>query len=260
MYTDMSAYGDDPGKPSYEGTNAMPRQDGRTLHVGVTEGDVAARIITCGTEERARAVASSFDGGVIEREVASARGYLTLTGKCNGVPVSVIATGMGVAMMDFMVREVLAVLPPATGDDARALMVRFGTCGSIHDDVPAGSVVVCSRGSTYVRRELTSVRSQACTLSSQHRMALMSGAGLLGPPPRYLTRRGAGESDAFGPDGLVAGVPPYHVCRVVPADAPLSSALEAELRTVRWLPPLPLRPLLPKAHPLTSCVDDSFPP
>ena len=29
----MSAYGDDPGKPSYEGTNAMPRQDGRTLHV-----------------------------------------------------------------------------------------------------------------------------------------------------------------------------------------------------------------------------------
>ena len=46
---------DDSGKACYRGTNAMPRQgdDSRTLHVGVTEGDVAPRIVTCGTEERA---------------------------------------------------------------------------------------------------------------------------------------------------------------------------------------------------------------
>merc|ERR1719158_2493404 len=97
--------------------------------------------------------------------------------------------------MDFMVREVLAVLPPAAagadGADsdasrrkrprteqplpARALIVRFGTCGSIRDDVPAGSIVVATKGSTMVRR----------------------------------------EPDAFGPDGLVAGKAPYHVCSVV---------------------------------------------
>ena len=157
----------------YRGTNGMPRQgaDERTLHVGVTEGDVAQRIVTCGTTERARAVAMAFDGGVVEKEVQSARGYLTLTGKCDGVPVSVIATGMGVAMMDFMVREVLAVLPPGGADEggrsrkraraeggsdssanARALIVRFGTCGSIQESVPAGSIIVCAPGSTMVRR------------------------------------------------------------------------------------------------------------
>ena len=184
-------------KPSYRGTNGMPRQgdDERTLHVGVTEGDVAQRIVTCGTEERARAVAASFDGGIIEREISSARGFLTLTGKCNGVPVSVVATGMGVAMMDFMVREVVAVLPEVSVSDddeptaARALIVRFGTCGSIREDVPAGTVVVCSPGSTMVRR----------------------------------------QPDAFCLHGPQACA--YHVCNVVPSDGALSRAVEGELKT-----------------------------
>ena len=142
---------DDATKACYEGTNAMPRQgaDSRTLHVGVTEGDVAQRIVTCGTLERAQAVAAHFDGGLAAaREVRSARGFATLTGAVGGVPVSVIATGMGAPMMDFMCREALATLPR----DAGALLVRFGTCGAVRDDVREGTVVVAT-GSTFVRRE-----------------------------------------------------------------------------------------------------------
>ena len=110
----MAYHQDDASKACYEGTNAMPRQgaDSRTLHVGVTEGDVAQRIVTCGTLERAQAVAAHFDGGLAAaREVRSARGFVTLTGAVGGVPVSVIATGMGAPMMDFMCREALATLP-----------------------------------------------------------------------------------------------------------------------------------------------------
>ena len=53
----MAYRNEDMNKPCYSDTNAMPRQgpDSRVLHVGVTEGDVAQRIITCGTLERARA-------------------------------------------------------------------------------------------------------------------------------------------------------------------------------------------------------------
>ncbi|KAL1496552.1 hypothetical protein AB1Y20_014158 [Prymnesium parvum] len=139
----------------YRGTNAVPRQgsSARTLHVGVTEGDLAPRILTCGTVERARAVAASFDGGVVEREVASARGFLSLTGRCGGVPVSIVATGMGVAMMDFMLRESVAVLPAAADGGARALVVRFGTCGSIREDAAEGTIAVSSGGSTFIRRD-----------------------------------------------------------------------------------------------------------
>jgi uridine phosphorylase len=39
--------------------------------------------------------------------VPSARGFVTHTGKFNGVPVSIVATGMGIAMADFVAREVL---------------------------------------------------------------------------------------------------------------------------------------------------------
>ncbi len=38
--------------------------------------------------------------------VPSARGFVTHTGKFNGVPVSIVATGMGIAMADFVAREV----------------------------------------------------------------------------------------------------------------------------------------------------------
>ena len=58
--------------------------------------------------------------------------------------MSVVATGMGFPMMDFMVREVLATLPA----DAGALLVRFGTCGSVHEDVPEATFVVAD-GSTF---------------------------------------------------------------------------------------------------------------
>ena len=69
--------------------------------------------------------------------------------------------------------------------------MRFGTCGSIREDVPAGAIVVCTPGSTMVRR----------------------------------------EPDAFEPSGSVrAGKGPYHVCDVVPSNAALSAALEAELK------------------------------
>lgn len=42
--------------------------------------------------------------------VRSTRGFVTHTGTFRGVPVSIIATGMGYPMMDFVVRETRAVV------------------------------------------------------------------------------------------------------------------------------------------------------
>ncbi len=48
------------------------------------------------------------------------------------------ATGMGVAMIDFLVREALAVL------DGTLLIVRFGTCGTPVASLPIGKVAVAT--------------------------------------------------------------------------------------------------------------------
>ncbi|KAJ2714249.1 hypothetical protein H4R19_001828 [Coemansia spiralis] len=109
--------------------------DGRTYHVEVKEGEVANRIITVGDAKRARALAQHLDRILFERE--SHRGFVTITGVYRNLPVSIIAIGMGPAMMDFFVREVrMVVRGPLT-------IVRFGSCGSICN-ATTGDVIVAT--------------------------------------------------------------------------------------------------------------------
>jgi len=110
-----------------------------------------------GTASRAAALAAHFDGaggkdpkgrsipGVFFHE--SSRGFTTYTGTVQGVGVSVVAIGMGTAMMDFLVRELRSVV------QGPMLMVRFGTCGGLQAEVPEGTVVVAERGSVLVLRD-----------------------------------------------------------------------------------------------------------
>ena len=83
----------------------MPRTgEGKALHVDVGDGEVANRVVTVGTADRAAALAAHFDGaGGMDpkgRNVpgifyhTSSRGFTTYTGAINGVPVSIIAIGM----------------------------------------------------------------------------------------------------------------------------------------------------------------------
>lgn len=61
---------------------------------------VANRIITVGDYTRARRISKCFDGGKAVFEHESHRKFLTLTGTYSGVPITVVAIGMG-----FSVRE-----------------------------------------------------------------------------------------------------------------------------------------------------------
>ena len=117
--------------------------EGRVYHVGVRPGEVANRVVTVGDPKRARLLASFFDRPGFELETN--RGFTTHTGTYRGVALTVVATGMGTAMMDFMVREMAAVVE---GDMA---FVRLGTCGSVTASVPVGHLCVTSE-SVLVRR------------------------------------------------------------------------------------------------------------
>mmetsp|Transcript_9702 Transcript_9702/g.16198 ORF Transcript_9702/g.16198 Transcript_9702/m.16198 type:complete len:303 (+) Transcript_9702:39-947(+) len=133
--------------PVYENTNGVPLCNGKNLHMDVGLGDIANRIITVGSESRAEKIAASFDGDELNlKRIKSSRGFTTITGTFNGVPVSTVAIGMGPAMMDFFVRETRAVV------EGPMAIIRYGTCGGLTEAASAGSIVVATDGSGYISR------------------------------------------------------------------------------------------------------------
>lgn len=121
--------------------------EGRTMHLNVKAGDVAHRIISVGSTGRAEKLASYLND---VRVVHSSRGFVTHTGTFENTPVTVIATGMGIAMIDFVVRELRAVVDASPANPM--YIIRLGTCGTVSSEIPVGSVAVASKGSICVRR------------------------------------------------------------------------------------------------------------
>ncbi|KAI8618833.1 nucleoside phosphorylase domain-containing protein [Chytriomyces sp. MP71] len=129
-----------------EKTDGKKGEDGRTYHVGTKSGETANKILTVGDPARAELVAKHLDADVPVNKILSKRGYLTITGAYKGVPVSIVAIGMGMSMMDFFVREVRAVV------EGPMQIIRFGSCGSISDAVKVGTMCVADEGSVSVTR------------------------------------------------------------------------------------------------------------
>ncbi|EPQ61316.1 purine and uridine phosphorylase, partial [Gloeophyllum trabeum ATCC 11539] len=109
--------------------------DQRVYHLGLRAGEVANRIITVGSPSRAGSIASFLDAEPKPFRITSERGFLTITGRYKGVPVSICSIGMGHPNMDFFVREVRECL---SGD---MIVVRLGSCGCLLDH-PVGTIVV----------------------------------------------------------------------------------------------------------------------
>ncbi|KAK0562041.1 hypothetical protein OC861_005519 [Tilletia horrida] len=104
----------------------FPRdKEGRTFHVETRPA-------------RARRIAKYFDGGKPIFEKNSSRLFLTLTGTYKGVPLTIVAIGMGFSAVDFFLRECRAVT------HGEMIVVRLGSCGAIDDNLHIGTVVVPS--------------------------------------------------------------------------------------------------------------------
>jgi uridine phosphorylase len=123
-----------PQPPHLSSVNAVPMENGCTMHLGVREGDVAARVLSVGDVGRAERLSAALLEG--RRTVTSSRGFVTHTGTFAGVPLTICATLMGFSNMDFVVRELHAVV---AGPMA---VLRLGTCGGLQEHVPVGTVVL----------------------------------------------------------------------------------------------------------------------
>ena len=117
----------------------FPLFSGKTMHLGTQKGDVANRVIICSDEKIAWRLARFFDNPAEVREIHSTRHFVTYTGFFNGIPLSVIASGMGEPMIDFTMRETKIHI------DGPMAIVRYGTCCSI-SNCEEGDIVVATDG------------------------------------------------------------------------------------------------------------------
>ncbi|PRQ74168.1 Nucleoside phosphorylase domain-containing protein, partial [Rhodotorula toruloides] len=120
-------------------SNRPPAEQGHVHHVGVRAGQVSNLILTVGDPSRLHRIASLLDADPKPFENTSSRGFTVVTGRFRGVEVSLVAIGMGVAMVDFFVREIRAVV---SGD---ITIIRFGSCGSLDPTLRVGSIGVPER-------------------------------------------------------------------------------------------------------------------
>ncbi|MCL4502627.1 MAG: nucleoside phosphorylase [Deltaproteobacteria bacterium] len=109
-------------------------RQGRFYHLNCGEGDLAPYILTCGDPDRARRIAKYFDRVDVTRRN---REFLTYTGSYHGIPVSVMATGIGAAASAIAIVEAVQCLAPAT-------FIRLGSTGALQDYINLGDLVITS--------------------------------------------------------------------------------------------------------------------
>ena len=174
----------------YADTNGVPKAAGRVTHLGVAAGELANRIVSVGSLSRAKTLRDCLDKPSEAFELTSDRGFTTYTGTFGGERVSIVATGMGSPMMDFLVREARASV------SGPMLVVRYGSCGGLREDALPGTVVVNTTGAVYVQRNYDA----------------------------FASEEGKGKKRS------AAGAAPYLVSRKVAPDATLAASARDALR------------------------------
>ena len=84
---------------------AVFTDEGKTYHVRVGKGDIGRYVLLPGDPFRTDLIASYFDDAKL---VAHNREHKTWTGTLNGVPVSVVSTGMGCPSTAICLEELIA--------------------------------------------------------------------------------------------------------------------------------------------------------
>jgi uridine phosphorylase len=114
----------------------LPRTaKGRFYHIDCGPGDLAPYILTCGDPARARKIARYFDKVAVRRRN---REFYTYTGCYKGIPLSVLATGIGADNTAIAVIEAAQCVSQAT-------FIRLGSCGSCQPEINPGDLVITAR-------------------------------------------------------------------------------------------------------------------
>ncbi len=145
--------------------------EGRQYHIGLAPNELAPYILMCGDPSRVEKVAKLFDSA--EKPVCH-REYVTVTGKYKGVPVSVMATGMGPDNTEIAVVEISQIVKNPT-------FIRIGTSGANLPHIKNGDLVV-TQGSVRLENTSTFFVHEGFPAVAHHEVviALLQSAANLG--------------------------------------------------------------------------------
>ncbi|MGQ9687651.1 MAG: nucleoside phosphorylase [Desulfobaccales bacterium] len=120
--------------PSFPGpTLDLPvNEKGRCYHLDCGPGDFAPYVLTCGDPGRVRRLARRLDQVRLRRR---AREFLTITGAYRGIPVALLATGIGPDNTAIAVVEAAQCAPALT-------FIRLGSCGALQPQIAVGDLVI----------------------------------------------------------------------------------------------------------------------
>jgi uridine phosphorylase len=110
----------------------QPGDNERQYHIGLSQGDVANRILIAGDPERIRRAAERLDQ--IDGEW-TCREFLTISGLWKGQPVSLMATGIGASNIEIALIELSAIV-------TNPVIIRAGSCGGLDPQIELGDLVV----------------------------------------------------------------------------------------------------------------------
>ncbi|MFA9518005.1 nucleoside phosphorylase [Halopenitus sp. H-Gu1] len=111
-------------------------------HLEITLEDIASSVLLPGDPDRVDAVEAIWESA---EEVARHREYRTVTGRYDGVPISVTSTGIGSPSAAIALEELARA-------DAETF-IRVGSCGALHPEMDIGDLVITTGA---VRQEGTS--------------------------------------------------------------------------------------------------------
>ena len=110
-----------------------------TKHMNAAPGDFAPTVLMPGDPLRAEYIAKEFLTDA--RRVTDVRNMWGFTGEFEGMPVSVMAHGMGIPSVSIYVTELI------TEYDVKRV-VRVGSCGTTHPEVKLRDVLIAQGAST----------------------------------------------------------------------------------------------------------------
>lgn len=147
------------------------RADGSLYHIGVRPEHVAPKVIIVGDPERVPMISAMFDK--VEFKVTG-REFVVHTGEVHGKRITVISSGIGVDNIDIIINELDAAVnidleTRKVKEQLTSLeIVRIGTSGAMHADIPVGSIV----SSSYAFAVDGVPHTYSCTFSNEEQ-ALM---------------------------------------------------------------------------------------
>ena len=102
-------------------------------HIMCGIGDVAKYVMLPGDPKRVEKIASFFDEA---RKVADYRGYVTYTGKVDGVEISACSTGIGCPSAAIVVEELARI--------GAQTFIRVGTTGALQPEIEVGDTIIAT--------------------------------------------------------------------------------------------------------------------